>query len=568
LFLANGDIAYFVTCVCGEREATPVAHNGISYKRCVRCHLKRRAAPAIESMFLQDLMKYEDTYSHSLEEDTETAKKRLGQWHIPRNSRLFDIGSGLGCFVKECRNAGIKAEGNDARKPLVCEEHIYHDTVERLHHPPGDFDIVTSFHAIEHVGDPTLLFKQAYRLLKFGGRFLIEWPDFEDEKHHKAEHSWMFYPQHVIALARNLGFEYVENSLRAPIPGNFAVEFKKPAGRRRRILVPPGIGDIYWVTTKLPALMQEWEDETEPIIDVLFMEKDQRKRGLEWLKLVPHVVAGEYVSIGDYNDPVWREGYYANARTVFNDYLDRDHFVLYNGVLRHGCSLEESHPAGLVDWFHPLFRSREQRIAEEEYRGLGKYVIALLLDQSVHKSKWNKEFPLKNFKPVFDSVVKEYGYSVVSIGHKADPTGRVNNAGFGSNSKLIDMHGQTTVEQLMALINLSCGSIGHPSGPTIMSTRYKKPTVMVWNRHFNEKFWWNACSPATWRTIYHAEDTKDTSPEAIFSKYQSAHAAWKRATPRHRYHTAIREAREATQQRRAGLAKVTDFHGIVSTRPD
>lgn len=516
---------YFTNCVCGNPLYERKIVKGSFYKKCKTCGLIRTGEQVEGSKYRDSVKNYDRCYTHTLSQDQEVAQARIGQWNITKEDRVFDIGSGLGCFVDACTQNGIWAEGTDGTLPMVALDRIYPEILEDLHYPASSVSVVTLFDVLEHVSDPVFVLREARRMLQFEGRVLIEFPNFDFEKHWKPkEHFWCLTPTHVRSIAKSVGLDYVEGSLRAPVEGKWALEFKKPEGKRKRLLFPSGIGDSYWSLVKLPALMKEWGETEEPEVSVMLAERDQYRRGLEFLRLVPFVVPGDYITFAP-DDPVWKEGYWKDGKVVFENYKGYDAVVMYNGKLRTGHSLSESYPPGESYWNVPLFKNMAQREAEKRFASLMPFVMVHLFDISVHKKYWNVEFPISKFGPVLKGIRDKYNANILALGGPREHSSAVAEAGFGKESRFIDMIQKTNPDEIMALINTCHGAVGHPCGPNLLAACQGRPTVLLWNQYFKKTMWQESVTPAVRGTTYYAEDTKFAKTQELVDRYCKAVAA-------------------------------------------
>src|SRR5207253_8058958 len=112
--------------------------------------------------------------------------RRPATWHLPGQpwrtlpwpgpGRLLDFGCGNGSFLHRVRKQGWDATGLDVARLAVQgarNETSAGVLVGTLPHPellPASFDVVTMWHALEHVHDPLAVLAEARRLLAPGGR--------------------------------------------------------------------------------------------------------------------------------------------------------------------------------------------------------------------------------------------------------------------------------------------------------------------------------------------------------------------------------------------------------------
>jgi len=109
---------------------------------------------------------------------------------IPKGSRVLDIGSGYGFFLREMKKKGYKIDGievSDLSRAISAKvaKVAVHDIdiatasageIAKL----GTFKLITMFHCLEHIPDPISFLKRVRTLLTKGGKLLIEVPNIDD----------------------------------------------------------------------------------------------------------------------------------------------------------------------------------------------------------------------------------------------------------------------------------------------------------------------------------------------------------------------------------------------------
>jgi ubiquinone/menaquinone biosynthesis C-methylase UbiE len=93
--------------------------------------------------------------------------------------QVLEVGCGRGHLVKALREEGVEAVGADLNDHVVA-----HGVSEALQAAPGHdlpyddgrFDVVLSFHMIEHVPDVDAVLAELVRVLRPGGRLLLVYP--------------------------------------------------------------------------------------------------------------------------------------------------------------------------------------------------------------------------------------------------------------------------------------------------------------------------------------------------------------------------------------------------------
>jgi 2-polyprenyl-3-methyl-5-hydroxy-6-metoxy-1,4-benzoquinol methylase len=103
---------------------------------------------------------------------------------IVRSGRALDVGTGFGDFLEHLRAAGQwTVEGTEVSDEAAAhaeETHafrVHRGQVEDCGLPPGQFDLVTMWHVLEHVPVPALTLDHVIGLLRPGGLLVIAVPN-------------------------------------------------------------------------------------------------------------------------------------------------------------------------------------------------------------------------------------------------------------------------------------------------------------------------------------------------------------------------------------------------------
>ncbi len=149
-------------------------------------------------------------------------ERRTLPWH--GQGRLLDFGCGGGSYLERMRAQGWNVAGLDASAPTA--ERVRRELgipchVGTLPHPdlaPGSFDVVTMWHALEHVHDPLSVLRAAHDLLAPGGRLLIAVPNIASAPARWFGPSWFglelprhlthFTPTTLRAFVEKAGFHF------------------------------------------------------------------------------------------------------------------------------------------------------------------------------------------------------------------------------------------------------------------------------------------------------------------------------------------------------------------------
>lgn len=501
-------------CICGHGRAESDTLNDIPILRCWHCGVVRQHVALNEeelAAWYRD--KYlTESYSHTYEHDLAVANKRLDAYQFAPGTRLLDVGCGHGAFVAAARERGIDAWGQDLAKTSESE-FVYVGDLKDVAFPTDHFDVVTVHDVLEHLPRPGEALVEIRRILRRPGKLVVDFPAFYSEfgKHHwkKIEHLWMLTEQELVALVRLAGFAVT--GWNRPIPSKFVVEGEPNAERRPQILVPPGIGDAYWSLTKLPGFLRA---RGLGLPDVWVQDSGGPRRTEPFLQNIPFIHAAGYKKLSD-RDPIFREAYMQNGRTVFPDVAGTEHFIAYNGVLRFGRSLEEVDPEFGCEWRPKIHVSKAARKLADDLAGLGPYVLTYYAEAGMYR-QWLADFSASQIVDALRLIEKALGLRIVFMGAKWD-MGQVGNDIAKANPDWTNLIGATTFDQMHGAILGATAVVGFPAGNTMLATVLNKPSVLLWNRYFKREFWKNSCPPDS---PYTALDTQGLQPTDVLRALQ------------------------------------------------
>jgi ubiquinone/menaquinone biosynthesis C-methylase UbiE len=113
-------------------------------------------------------------------------RRRLAQLLEHRKrGRLLDVGCGVGAFLGLAKKAGFEAFGTEVseyagrRTEEICGVPVFIGNLEEAGFPSDYFDVVTLYHVIEHVNDPSRYLFETHRILKPGGLVVVACPNVE-----------------------------------------------------------------------------------------------------------------------------------------------------------------------------------------------------------------------------------------------------------------------------------------------------------------------------------------------------------------------------------------------------
>jgi SAM-dependent methyltransferase len=118
----------------------------------------------------------------------------------PLKGNLLDVGCGAGDFLFGCLRDGWNVTGiepNETAQALSIKKGIH--TVQSIHQAKGRYDVITFWHALEHMPDLNKTMMTTYGLLRDNGTLLIAVPNRTsfDAKKYKTDWAGYDVPRHL-----------------------------------------------------------------------------------------------------------------------------------------------------------------------------------------------------------------------------------------------------------------------------------------------------------------------------------------------------------------------------------
>jgi hypothetical protein len=280
--------------------------------------------------------------------------------------------------------------------------------------------------------------------------------------------------------------------------------------KRIRLLLPPGMGDIHWIATKIESLKKKLGIR-EVVGDV--WDNDGRPRGMDFLRRVPFITPGEYFhrGIGAPEAPT-----HPQTQALFNAGLinalgplpNHDAAIVFNGSLEKGKSMTtEILPFFDVNWDYEVTVREEELDYAKQY---GRYVLCYFSNHGMFPH-WTRHLSVSSIRSMIDAVTRKLKCSVILTGSSWD---RPFNQTLGQGRHILNLTGETDTGQLFGLIKGAHAFIGFCGGNTMMSVHFKTPTVILWSKRFfpHQGFRTNWCRPDSVGNYYMPVNVEDGVP--------------------------------------------------------
>lgn len=456
-------------------------------------------------------------------------EKRFVNFDLKGSKKVLDVGCGSGALIEICRKKGVKAFGCEIVKYHYAPNsfYIYFKRFEDIHFPTDHFDRIVCCDVIEHVLDPGRFLSEMFRVTEQEGICYIELPDFFGEQGEghwkKIEHIWYFTVDQFEKLLEKVGFEVNNISRKAGAKLIFSV--KKPIQKRVSLLLPPGIGDVYWSLIKVESFLKE-KGITAPVDAYTAAPREKaynsHARAFPFLEMFPFLHSTEEV-VFNKRSGVWHEAYLEQKKSVFENVFGCDYFISYNGHLRAGKALDDLDPHLKCNWVMDRFISLE----EEDYKKqamakYGKYLVLYWVFQGSNKSIF-KHFTIEEIAQAINDIVDATGLKPIFIGARWDKDDEQLAKLISLIPNSTDLLSKTSIAEAFGLIRGSEAVIGIPSGMTIMSAVFKIKTILLWGSFYTSNgvhrdFAKNVFPPAIWKKTYFAEYADKITAEGFAAR--------------------------------------------------
>lgn len=277
-----------------------------------------------------------------------------------------------------------------------------------------------------------------------------------------------------------------------------------------KILVLPGIGDIYWVMTMLEDFCEQRRI-VNPTVAVWDFEG--RQRGIEYVQRIPFVKSGGYFVKPPHPHklPAFRQSYQTGQRSIIKGLFGHHYYIAVNGAIRHGRSIADATKCS-VNWYPTYTRTDAERTAEAKLRAdFGDYIMLHFSAFGMFRY-WTQAWPLEKCATFIQRVRERSGKTLLLTGAGWD---RPFAEELAVRTGVVNLVGLTDADAFFGLLHGASAVAGWCGGNTILATTLQKPTMMLWSREFfpNQGFYRQACPPDAWDQWYLSRTVEDTSPE-------------------------------------------------------
>lgn len=194
----------------------------------------------------------------------------------PTGGLALDVGCGYGLLIHLLNQRGYRAMGCETGKAALafCRARglrAVRAMAPHLPYPDSTFDLVVSFHVIEHVSDPPAFVNSLVRVLRPGGAVVVvtdhRWTTLSRVQrlvarlrgqtpafYTSTDHTFVFAREHVAGLMRAAGCSTIETAAFTHVPPGESAHWRAYKGFFRTLDRVRGWGDYMLIVGRKPPI--------------------------------------------------------------------------------------------------------------------------------------------------------------------------------------------------------------------------------------------------------------------------------------------------------------------------
>ncbi len=244
--------------------------------------------------------------------------------------------------------------------------------------------------------------------------------------------------------------------------------------------MPPGVGDLHWIMTKMESFKKENKiEKIKVIMNLPGTAEDYYSYSIEYFDLLPFIDAAEqHMAALDFEYQI--SG--GSGIPLFKDRNGCDYLIEFNSRLEKGVLLKDILPEYETNYDYPIEEPAEEKEYAKKLKAeIGEKLVLFFTSSLRGNAAWPRElWTIENWMAVIRKIYKKTGCKLVLLGAKWD-------ADYGEALHKIDtenmihsMIGKTTLAQLFAILREADLLITWQCGVGIMATQFRIPVASFW----------------------------------------------------------------------------------------
>lgn len=245
--------------------------------------------------------------------------------------------------------------------------------------------------------------------------------------------------------------------------------------------MPPGIGDLHWIMTKLESFKAKNNiQKLKVVVNLEWMTQNNRHTySLDYLELLPFIDSAEskveklpfeYALAGGSGTP------------LFTNHGGCDYMIEFNSELEKGTKLLDILPGYDTNFNYPIVRPPEaDEWAEEIKQGQGGKFAVIFTASTEGNDMWaNKLWCPCDWVKLAQRIHDQTKCRSVVVGGEWDKSYAERICQLDEANVILDIVGQTSIAQLFALLRKANVVIAYQCGVMMMAVHFRTPAVAFW----------------------------------------------------------------------------------------
>lgn len=244
--------------------------------------------------------------------------------------------------------------------------------------------------------------------------------------------------------------------------------------------MPPGVGDLHWIMTKMESFKKENDIEKIKIImNLPGTAEDYYSYSIEYFDLLPFIDSAEqHMDILDFEYQITG----GSGIPLFKDRNGCDYLIEFNSYLEKGVLLKDILPEYETNYDYPIEKPAEAKEYAKKLKAeIGEKLVLFFTSSLRGNEAWPKElWTIENWMTVIRKIYHRTGCKLVLLGAKWDADYAEELHKIDTENMIHSMIGKTTLAQLFAILREADLLITWQCGVGIMATQFRIPVASFW----------------------------------------------------------------------------------------
>ena len=303
-------------------------------------------------------------------------------------------------------------------------------------------------------------------------------------------------------------------------------------GEQVIIGMPPGVGDLHWIMTKMESFKNKNNiDRIKIVMNLANRTKgDVQDYSVEYLGLVPFIESAESIQDILHFKFALHGG---TGTTLFKNRSGCDYLIEFNSRLENHVKLKDILPEYEVNYDYPLYEPPEaKKFAKTFKNDIGGKLVIIFTSSIAANANWTKSLWIPtDWMQLVQKIYNKTKRRLLLVGAKWDEDYAEKLLELDTKNMIHSIVSKTSLSQLLALLREADVVVTFICGIGIMATQFRTPVACFWpikNRKnpegkFNRGFMRTWLPPWAEEVGYKpfAFGDNDATPDGVFDAIRS-----------------------------------------------